>query len=82
MGYEAAAACSGVEALKVFLGNPFDLVITDFQMPGTDGLTLSSLIKDRFPHIPVVLITAKLEEEFMKDQRWRGNFSKGLWNLL
>jgi CheY-like chemotaxis protein len=82
MGYETAAACNGAEALKVFLRNPCDLVITDFQMPGMDGLTLSSLIKDSFPPVPVVLVTAKREEEFMKDQRRRGNFSRGLWDLL
>jgi CheY-like chemotaxis protein len=69
MGYEAAAVCSGVEALNVFFRNPFDLVITDLQMPGMDGWTLASLIKDRFPDTPVVLITGEQKEEVMKDQR-------------
>ena len=71
MGYEATTARSGVEALNVFLRNPFDLVITDLQMPEMDGWTLASLIKDRFPHIPVVLITGKQKEEVMKDRRRR-----------
>jgi CheY-like chemotaxis protein len=71
MGYEAAAACSGLEALDVFVRNPFDLVITDLQMPGMDGWTLASLIKDRFPDTPVVLMTGKQKEEVMKDQKGR-----------
>lgn len=69
MGYEAAAASSGSEALNVLLRNPYDLVITDLQMPGMDGWTLISLIKDRFPNIPVVLMTGQEKEEVMKDPR-------------
>jgi two-component system capsular synthesis sensor histidine kinase RcsC len=69
MGYEAAAASSGSEALNVFLRNRYDLVITDLQMPGMDGWTLASLIKDRFPNIPVVLMTGQEKEDVMKDPR-------------
>ena len=36
----------------------FDLVIADFLMPGMDGLELARLIKQRAPHMPVVLVTA------------------------
>jgi CheY-like chemotaxis protein len=71
MGYEAAVASSGVEALNVFFRNPFDLVITDLQMPGMDGWTLASLIKDRFPDTPVVLITGEQKEDVIKDHRGR-----------
>lgn len=36
----------------------FDLVITDFSMPGIDGLEVTQFIKERAPLVPVVLITA------------------------
>lgn len=39
----------------------YDLIITDFLMPGMDGLELARLIKERSPHTPVVLFTAYLE---------------------
>jgi len=69
MGYEAAAASSGAEALNVFLRNPFDLVITDLQMPGMDGWTLASLIKDTFPNTLILLMTGQQKEDVMIDRR-------------
>jgi CheY-like chemotaxis protein len=57
MGYEVSSAGSGEEGVRVFLQYPFDLVITDFKMPGMDGCALSLNIKEKSPNTPVVLIT-------------------------
>ncbi|BCD97206.1 nitrogen regulation protein NR(I) [Marinagarivorans cellulosilyticus] len=35
-----------------------DAIISDVRMPGTDGLTLLSLLQKDFPNLPVVIITA------------------------
>ena len=45
-------------------GRRFDLVITDFAMPGIDGLELARLIKERTPQKPVVLVTGYLESVY------------------
>jgi CheY-like chemotaxis protein len=51
-------AQSGQEAL-LKIGNELpDLVLTDLQMPDLDGLQLVNAINDRYPDIPVVLMTA------------------------
>jgi CheY-like chemotaxis protein len=51
-------ASSGTEALKEMeLALP-DLVVTDLMMPEMDGLQLVSEVRRRYPHIPVILITA------------------------
>lgn len=57
MGYEVITASGGIEGLNLFLKSAFDLVLTDLEMPGMDGLTLALRIKDKSPHTPVVLIT-------------------------
>ena len=39
-GYEATAAEDGQKALEKFKTGTFDLVLTDFRMPGMDGIQL------------------------------------------
>ena len=39
------------------LSNP-DIIISDIRMPGIDGLTLLSRVKEDFPGIPVIIMTA------------------------
>ena len=57
MGFEVALAGNGVEALSLFVENPFDLVLTDLEMPIMDGWSLTHCIKERSPNTPVVLMT-------------------------
>ena len=57
MGFDVDLAGSGAEGLRLFLKRPFDLVLTDLQMPGIDGFTLAIQMKDESPETPVVLMT-------------------------
>jgi len=57
LGYEVVTAGNGREGLQLFSLSPFDLVITDLDMPVVDGLTFAYSIKERSPHTPVVMIT-------------------------
>ncbi len=57
-GYEVQTASSGEEGLYLFGQAQPDLVITDMKMPGMDGLTLLTSIKERSPESLVVIITA------------------------
>ncbi len=52
------AARSGEEALEHVRDHDPDLILTDMQMPGMGGLELLRTLSDRFPEIPVVLLTA------------------------
>ena len=40
-----------------------DIVLTDMQMPGMDGLELVKTVRDRYPDTPVILITGHGSEE-------------------
>ncbi len=51
------AATDGEEALRKLKEDSFDMVITDLRMPRMGGMDLLRTIKDKFPDLPVVVIT-------------------------
>ncbi len=57
-GYEVSIAENGDDALEIIDQDPFDLVISDIRMPGTDGLHLLDALKQKLPDLPVIMITA------------------------
>lgn len=64
-GYEVTTAVNGMDALKYLAETPFDVVVTDIEMPKMDGFQLTSEIK-RHPNlkdIPVIIITSHETEE-------------------
>ena len=61
LGYEVASADGGKTGLSIFLKNEFDMVFSDYEMPGMKGDELASVIKARDTKQPVVLITAYAE---------------------
>jgi CheY-like chemotaxis protein len=60
-GHTVETASHGKEALQVFQKGKFDLVITDWKMPGMSGDQLAEEIKKLAPEQPVVMITAHAE---------------------
>lgn len=60
-GYDVLTAEHGAIALSMLRNAPFDLVITDIEMPEMDGLTLTKTIKrdDALRQIPVIIVSTK-----------------------
>ncbi len=56
-------AGDGAEALEHCGAQEPDLVVTDFNMPKMDGLQLLNQLKQRHPHVPVIVATAVGSEE-------------------
>jgi CheY-like chemotaxis protein len=56
-------AGDGLEALERLERVAPDLVVTDLQMPGMDGLELVAAVRAEYPQVPVILITAHGSEE-------------------
>lgn len=57
-GYTPVYTAHPNDALEKLKERPFDLVITDIQMPGMSGLQLIKQIRDFDAYIPVIVITA------------------------
>jgi CheY-like chemotaxis protein len=52
-----SSADSGENGLGIFLRNEFDMVLSDYDMPGMDGVALACSIKKVSPRTPVVIMT-------------------------
>ena len=57
------SAIDGLEAMASVVEHMPDLVVTDMQMPQMNGLELVTSLRQQFPQIPVVLMTAQGSEE-------------------
>src|SRR5271170_2461059 len=57
-GYEVTLARDGDEGFALARKNSYDALLTDFQMPGQDGLDIARKLHEEKPHLPVILMTA------------------------
>ncbi len=71
-GYEATSANDGGAGLRRIAGEKFDLVLTDFRMPGLTGLDILPEIRKLQPATSVVVITAFGSEEVCHRAMERG----------
>jgi DNA-binding response OmpR family regulator len=62
-------ASDGDEAYDIYIENQnkIDLIITDINMPKTDGITLSKIIREYNKKIPIVIISAYTDTDYLLD---------------
>jgi len=71
-GHTAAQASSGQEGLRrLEAGQRFDLVLTDLGMPEMTGWDVARTIQERWPQLPIGLITGWGEQELTPSERSR-----------
>ncbi|MFN3373933.1 MULTISPECIES: response regulator [Chloroflexus] len=68
-GYDIITVNSGADALAQIALRRVPLVITDYNMPGMNGLQLAAAIKETSPDTSVVMITAYATPELEKRAR-------------
>jgi len=56
-GYACTAVPGGRDALRSLRSGGFDIVITDVRLPDMSGLDLLSIVREKYPSIPVIVIT-------------------------
>jgi two-component system response regulator HydG len=69
-GYEVMEAYNGKKALEILESTEPSLVMCDFRLEDMEGNVLLGKIKERYPHLPVIIITGysdiKIAVEVMK----------------
>lgn len=61
MGCRVEMACNGEEGLKLYDSQPFDVVVTDYRMPGMTGLEVIGKIRERDPRARIILLSTMAE---------------------
>ena len=62
-GYEPSEAKDGTEGLRAALSTSCDLILLDLVMPGNDGLTILREVRRVHPTLPVIILTARGDED-------------------
>lgn len=70
--FEVETASDGLIALEKIQARVPDIVVTDMQMPNMDGMQLVENVRQFYPLVPVVLITAAGSEEIASQALQRG----------
>jgi len=60
---EATEAGDGNEAIALFKPGEFDLVLTDWNMPGQPGIEVARAIRAQDAKIPIIMITTEADKE-------------------
>lgn len=69
-GYEVVSAADGLEAMKMVLAMPVDLVITDAMMPNLSGHELCRFLRNspKLSHIPIALLSGLERKEGSREE--------------
>jgi CheY-like chemotaxis protein len=66
-GLRVEPVSNGEDALQMIAKGDYDIVFLDENMPGLSGLETLARLKERNPHLPVVMITKSEEEHLMEE---------------
>ncbi len=69
-------ASSGEQALQLFEKGPFDVLITDYNMPGMDGLMLAARVKQLYPQTAIIMVSGSVDH--VLNQLPEGAFIQGI----
>lgn len=61
--FSTDAATSADEAMEKIRTETFDIIVSDYKMPGKDGIDLLKDVRKEFPDLPFILFTGKSREE-------------------
>lgn len=70
--YEFSAILSAEEALELWEQQPYDMLLTDYNLRGMTGLQLVAILNERGWKVPTILVTAYDSAELRKEARALG----------
>jgi CheY-like chemotaxis protein len=71
-GFEVSVAADGREGAALCDGAAYDLLLTDYRMPGATGLELVEAVRRAGSEVGIIMLTASLDD--LEDQRRRYRF--------
>ena len=70
--FKLCVAWSGLEALDILREEHIDVVIADYAMPGLNGLALLRQVRNDWPAVGRILMTARVDLDFIADAKAEG----------
>ena len=61
LGHEADVAADGAAGLALLARGDYDLVISDVVMPGMSGVVFAQVMRQRYPNIPLIVISGSAD---------------------
>ncbi len=83
-GYRVSSALSGEAALELIASDNVGIIISDIEMPGMGGLELLAAVKEKYPHLPVLIVTGrsgKYSKEYIMQTGADGYITKPFKNF-
>jgi DNA-binding NtrC family response regulator len=62
-GYSVTLATSADKALESMSAEAFSLILMDIKMPGRDGMSLMREVKEKWPDVPVIIMSGYATNE-------------------
>ena len=71
LGVKVVSASDGDSALKILRESPCDLLLTDLEMPGLDGLQLAAAVRElpSYRFLPVLILSSRSPHEIAAERR-------------
>jgi DNA-binding response OmpR family regulator len=61
-GYIVREAGSGEEGIEIARGEKIDILVLDIMLPGMDGFQTCKILRDEFPSLGIIMLTAKTQD--------------------
>ncbi|MDD2922914.1 MAG: response regulator, partial [Anaerolineales bacterium] len=62
----AGAAAAGKEGVKLALELDPDVILMDINMPDIDGITATEMIRQKLPHVQVIILSVQNDQNYMR----------------
>src|SRR5580658_7769640 len=80
-GFEAHEAEDGIDGLVKLRNELPKVIISDLQMPRMSGIEFVSVVRQRFPFIPVIFLSGSIPNELPAEAEPDYCFEKGALNV-
>ena len=65
--FDVTISTSPTEAVSCLDSGNFDCIVSDYDMPGLNGVEFLETVRERYPDLPFILFTGKGSEEIASD---------------